>query len=174
MGENDFLLMGKVVGVHGLKGALKVYSYAESMAIFEPDSLIRIRNARGRQKTFKIEWTRSHKRTVLLALKGIENRNQAEALVESEIFIKKSCLPELEDEAYYWFDIIGLSVFTMDGKYIGKVESIFPTGSNDIYIVKNSTKAADSEMLIPALESVVLSIDLKNKKMHVDLPESLI
>ncbi|MEE8480397.1 MAG: ribosome maturation factor RimM, partial [Desulfobacterales bacterium] len=79
----------------------------------------------------------------------------------------------LEDGSYYWFDIIGLSVFITDGKCIGNVESIFPTGSNDVYVVKNPNNDLDSEILVPALESVVLSIDLKNKKMHVNLPDGL-
>jgi 16S rRNA processing protein RimM len=173
VGENGFLLIGKIVGVHGLKGAVKAYSYAESEAIFEPGGLIQIRNPKGCEETFKIEWARPRKRSVLLALKGIENRSQAETLVGSDIVVEKSCLPELEDGSYYWFDIIGLSVFTTDGKYIGNVESIFPTGSNDVYVVKNPNNDLDSEILVPALESVVLSIDLKNKKMHVNLPEGL-
>ena len=114
-----------------------------------------------------------HTKTVLLSLKEIENRTQAEALVGSELYIEKMSLPELEDGDYYWFDIIGLSVFTVEGEYIGQVASIMPTGSNDVYIVKGVAGERQKETLIPALASVVVSIDLEKKTMQVDLPEGL-
>jgi len=108
-----------------------------------------------------------------LSLREIESRTQAEALVGSKLFIEKKSLPKPEDGGYYWFDIIGLSVFTVKGEYIGRVASIMPTGSNDVYIVKNSAGGRQEEMLIPALSSVVVSIDLEKKTMRVDLPEGL-
>ena len=173
MEKNGFLSIGKIVGVHGIKGNIKVYSYAESLSVFEKGSSVLVVNAKGFKKTFKIRWVKPHGRVVLLSLQGIDNRNLSETLIGSELLIEKDSLPELEDGSYYWFDIIGLSVFTTDEKYIGLVESIIPTGSNDVYVVKDPTKDRDNETLIPALESVVLEIDLEHKKMIVELPEGL-
>ena len=116
-----------------------------------------------------IQWVKPHTQTILLSLKGVDDRDMSEALVGFDLFIEKAKLSELEDESYYWFDIIGLSVYTIDEKFIGRVESIIPTGSNDVYVVKNN----DDEILIPGLESVVKEIDLKQKNMRVDLPEGL-
>jgi len=82
-------------------------------------------------------------------------------------------LPELEEDTHYWFDIIGLSVFLKDNTFIGNVTSVIPTGSNDVYVVKDPDKNKTQEILIPAIESVVLEIDLKNGRMSVDLPEGL-
>ena len=79
-------------------------------------------------------------------------------------------MPDLEEGDYYWFDLIGLDVFGIDQKYLGRLESIIQTGSNDVYVVKKD----DTEILIPALESVVQKIDLKNRRMQVDLPEGLV
>jgi 16S rRNA processing protein RimM len=104
-----------------------------------------------------------------LSLKDITNISQAELLIGSEVFINKSDLPKLENDTYYWFDIIDLAVFTTDDKYIGRIESIIPTGSNDVFVVKDG----DKEVLIPGIESVVLSIDLNKKIMRVDLPDGL-
>ena len=173
MKKNGFLSIGKIIGVHGLKGTIKVYSYAESLSVFRPDALILIRNTKGLEKTYAIEWVKPHKRTILLSLKEVKDRSLAKTLIDSELFIEKAKLPELEDGTYYWFDIIGLSVFTIDEKYLGCVESIIQTGSNDVYVVKDPNKDKDNEILIPALKSVVLAIDLERKIMRVDLPEGL-
>lgn len=173
MGKNGFLPVGKIVGAHGIKGNIKVYSYAESLSVFEPGSSILVINAKGSEKTYKINWVKPHTRYFLLSLKGIESLDSVKTLIGSELFIEKADLPELEDGSYYWFDIIGLSVFTTDEQYLGKIESIISTGSNDVFVVKDPNKEQENETLIPALESVVLEIDFKLKTMRVDLPEGL-
>lgn len=167
--ENEFVSMGKIIGVHGLKGTLKFYSYAESLSVFKPDSFILIKDLKGEKKTYAIKWAKPHGKIVLLCLDGVVSCDGARVLVGYEVFMLKSELPELEEGAYYWFDIIGLDVFTIDQKHIGQVESIIPTGGNDVYVVKKG----DAEILIPAVESMILSIDLKNKIMKVDIPEGL-
>ena len=173
MGKNGFVPVGKIVGAHGVKGNIKVYSYAESLSVFNPGSLILLINPKGFEKSYKIKWVKPHGRLILLSLEGVENRNSVETLIGSVFFIERANLPELEDGSYYWVDIIGISVFTTDDEYIGLVESIIPTGSNDVFVVRNPNKAHDNETLIPAIESVILEIDLKLKTMRVDLPEGL-
>jgi len=169
VGNNGSLLIAKIVGTHGIKGTFRVYSYAESLSVFKPDSSILIRDTRGYEESYVVNWAKPHKQIILLSLEDITNISQAEPLIGSELFISKSDLPKLENGTYYWFDIIGLSVFTIDDKYIGRIESIIPTGSNDVFVVKDG----DKEILIPGLESVVLSIDLNKKIMRVDLPDGL-
>ena len=173
MEKNGFIPVGKIVGAHGVKGNIKVYSYAESLSVFKPDSLILLINPKGFEKNYKIKWVKPHGGTVLLSLEGVENRNSVETLIGSVFYIERATLPELEDGSYYWLDIIGLSVFTTDDEYIGLVESIIPTGSNDVFVVRNPNKDHDNETLIPALESVVLKMDFEHKTMIVDLPEGL-
>jgi len=143
--------MGKIVGAHGIKGVVKVFSYAEST----------------------INWIKPHSKTILMSLEGVTDRNQAEGLSGSELFIDRKSLKTLEAGSYYWSDIIGLSVFTVEGEYIGRVASIVRTGSNDVYVVKNKEKREPAEILIPALDWVVLEIDIDKKVMRVDLPEGL-
>jgi 16S rRNA processing protein RimM len=171
--KNGFLPVGKIVGAHGVKGNIKVYSYAESLSVFNPGSLILLINPKGFEKNYKIRWVKPHGKLTLLSLKGVENRNSVETLIGSVFFIQRANLPEPEDGSYYWVDIIGISVFTTHDEYIGLVESIIPTGSNDVFVVRNPNKAHDNETLIPAIESVILGIDLKLKIMRVDLPEGL-
>ena len=173
MAKKDFLFIGEIVGVHGVKGNIRISSFAESLSAFNPGSVLLLRHNKGWEKTYSIKWVKPHTRTPLLALKGIESRTQAEGLIGSKLYIEKSRLPALEEGIFYWFDIIGLSVFTVEGEFIGRVESIMPTGSNDVYIVKDITGDHEKETLIPALEAVIKSIDLKHKTMQVDLPEGL-
>ena len=173
MEKNHFLPIGKIVGTHGVKGTIKVYSYAQAFSVFEPEGVILLKNPEGEEKTYTIEWAKPHKRILLLCLKGIESRESAEKLIGAELFIEKKNLPELEEGTYYWIDLIGLSVYTIDEEYIGRIESIIPTGSNDVYVVKDPIKGSDREILIPALESVVIGVDLERKVLHVDLPEGL-
>jgi len=171
MERPDFLLIGKIVGVHGIRGNLKVHSYAESSAIFTSGNQIWVMDASGSETPFEIKQGAPHKKGILLSLHGIENRDAAEKLVNAGIFIDKSVLPGLEEGEYYWSEIIGLEVFEKDKEYLGRVASIFPTGSNDVYVVKHPDSG--KETLVPALESVVESVDIEQGTMHVNLPEGL-
>jgi len=161
--------IGKIIGAHGIKGNLKVLSYAETVSVFTAGKVILVRNKNGQQKAYSIQWASPYKKGALLSLNEINDRDQAEILAGSEIFIRKSDLPKLEEGAYYWFDLIGLFVWTTDGQMIGRIESIIDTGSNDVYVVKNK----DSETLVPAIESVVLEINLNQHIMRVNLPDGL-
>lgn len=157
-----------------MNGTSKVYSYAESPSIFMPDTEVIVRHDDGREEIFEINWSKPHRNIILLAFKGLTDRNQLEPLIGSEILLAKAALPDLEDDTYYWFDIIGLKVYTADDQYLGHVESIIPTGSNDVYVVKDPAREKGYEVLIPALETVVLDIDTDSKIMRVDLPEGLL
>ncbi|UCF90282.1 MAG: 16S rRNA processing protein RimM [Desulfobacterales bacterium] len=167
--KKSLVLIGKIFGVHGVKGIIKLYSYAESISIFKPDRALVVRQANGQEQTYIVHWAKPHARAGLLALKGVTTRAQAEALIGSELFIPREQLPELEDGSYYWFDLIGLRVFTAADQYLGRIEAIVETGSNDVYVVKNE----EDETLIPALESVVLAVDTEERIMRVELPEGL-
>ena len=167
--KKGLILIGKIVGAHGVKGNCKIRSYAESLTVFQPGSEILIATSYGRKNVYEINWAKPHSKVDLLSLKGVTTRNQAQALIGSELFIEKAQLPELDDGSYYWYDLIGLEVFTTNNNYLGRLDSILQTGSNDVYVVKKD----EDEILIPALESVVHTIDLEKKRMRVELPEGL-
>ena len=150
-----------------------MHSFVESAELFEPGCRILVKVVAGRETMCEIDWAKPHSRNVLMSLKGIDSRQSAESLVGAELFFEKSMLPELEAGAYYWEDIIGLSVYSSEGAYLGKIESIIETGSNDVYVVSDPNQDPRKEILIPALESVVLEVDINSKIMRVDLPEGL-
>jgi len=166
----DLVRVGQVVGVHGIKGNCKIRSYAESLTVFQPDSVVFIATSGGRQKPYEINWIKPHAKAALISFKGVDTRHKAEALIGSDIYIEKRRLPDPQDGSYYWFDLIGLDVFDVDQKYLGRLESIIQTGSNDVYVVEKD----GTEILIPALKKVVQKIDLSQKRMLVDLPQGLV
>ena len=169
--NDGFISIGKIAGPHGIQGAVKVYSYAESFSVFKSGITILVKNPNDSTvKDYRVKWSAPHSRFVLLLFEGVESRVPADNLKGFELFIKKADLPELEKDTYYWNDIIGLLVYTSDDNYIGRVESIIQTGANDIYVVKDEK---NNEVLIPAIESVVLNIDVIQKIMKVNLPEGL-
>lgn len=169
MTEDNYILIGQINGIHGLHGNLKVYSYTDSMDLYEKGVSLMIRQPLKPAEYLTIKTAKPYKKGLLLSVDEITDISSAEKLIGSEIWIAKDLLPELEDDEYYWFDIIGLSVFSVTGESLGVVKSIFPTGSNDVYVVEDKGE----ERLIPALESVIVSIDLDAHTMTVDLPEGL-
>jgi len=169
--NDGFIPIGKIVEPHGIQGAVKVYSYAESFSVFKTGITILVKNPDDLTvKDYRVKWSAPHSRFVLLLFEGIDSRVPADNLKGFELFINKADLPELEKDTYYWNDIIGLLVYASDDNYIGRVESIIQTGANDIYVVKDEK---NNEVLIPAIESVVLNIDVIQKIMKVNLPEGL-
>ena len=169
MADDDYILIGKIRGTHGLDGKLKVESYSESLDLFEPGIQLQVRRSEMSGEFYTIKSAKPYKRGMMLRLDEIQDITTAEQLVGSDVYILKDCLPAAENGEYYWFDIIGLSVFSVEGLYLGVVTSIFPTGSSDVYVVENK----GDEILIPVLKSVILEIDLAARTMKVDLPEGL-
>ena len=173
MDNSHLLSIGKIIGVHGLNGVLKVFSYAESTARYTSGMPLHLKDSHGNGFVLKVIWAKPHSKTILLSLEGIRNRDQARELVGSELFMEKASLEVLEEGTYYWTDLMGLSVYSLAGDYLGQVNSIVRTGSNDVYVVKRMDGATETEVLIPALASVVREIDLDQRIMRVDLPEGL-
>jgi 16S rRNA processing protein RimM len=173
--EPDRLLsIGKVVGVHGLKGALKVASHAESPDAFAAGRTLILMGPgesgnNGGERSRAIEWVKPHQRGLLVGLEGVADRTAAESLVGAHFYIRRSELPPPEEGAYYWADLIGLTVIDAEDHRLGRLTAILPTGSNDVYVVRDGGE----EILVPALASVVIDIDLTSRTMRVDLPEGL-
>ncbi len=169
MKKDNLLRVGKIVGLHGLDGKLKVYSFCESVDTLTKGGTIFVKTPGGRDETYRVNWAKPHKNIVLLSLKGVSTPETAEALVGSVLFIDRKFLPELEEDTYYWDELVGLDVVGLDGTLLGKLSAVMPTGSNDVYVVKDGKK----ETLVPAMVSVVKSVDLEKGVMTVELPEGL-
>ena len=171
---DDLVQVGKVIGAHGIDGGVRVYSYAESADCFATEKKLVLVDRTGSSERYVILGSNTHKKIVRLKLEGVNSREQAEALTESDVYLSKNDLPALEPDSYYWSDVIGMEVVTLSGEYLGKVVQIIPTGANDVYVVKTPPDHAAEEILIPAIESVVIDIDVAQNRMRVELPEGLV
>jgi len=169
MDLEDYISIGRITAAQGLKGNLRLKASADSISSLTPGSDILIL-LNEKKKNFIVQSIKVHGKGLLLLLKGIESREEAESLKGAEVLVCRDCLELLEEGVWYWKDLIGLDVYDVKNIYIGQVDSIFPTGSNDVYVVKNQQE----EILVPALEWVVKLVDLDARTMVVDLPEGLI
>jgi 16S rRNA processing protein RimM len=172
--RGHLILMGEITGAHGIKGALKFRSYAESPTLFASGRQLIVHPPNGVGISFTVKWVQPHRQGLRLMLNEISDRGQAESLTGAGVYIDRKILPELTDGSHYWFDLIGLAVLTVEGTFLGHLASIIQTGSNDVYVVTGNAAHDEQEILIPALETVVDRIDLDAGRMVVRLPEGLL
>lgn len=171
MPDSDTLIpVGKISGAHGVKGNFKVYSYSNNLESLRAARTLHVKGHNEEIREFRIKEVSGHAGKIILGLHGISDMDQVQSLVGSEICLYRSQLPQLEEDEYYWRDLIGLDVVTMEGELLGSIVDIFETGSNDVYVVKSEQR----EYLIPAIAEVIRSIDLEGGKMIVTPLEGLL
>jgi 16S rRNA processing protein RimM len=168
--KDKWILIGKVTGTHGIRGQLRIASFSGEPESIIPHRTLYFQRPAEELESFEVAGSSVHGKKVLVSLKSLDDINKLEFLVGSDIYVERKQLPDLADGEYYWCDLIGLKVFTVKGEYIGEVSDIMATGSNDIYVVRNEGK----EFLIPAIEDVVVKIDLDESEVIIDPPEGLL
>ena len=128
------MLLGEIIRPHGLKGLLRVQSYADSVGSFLNAGAVFLRSEEGLWYEYAVLSVNRKKSTILMALDGIDSRNKAEKYQGAEIFIRRESIPLDEDE-YLWDEIIGLKVYSETGESLGDIVSIVATGAKDIYVI---------------------------------------
>jgi len=166
----EYLELGQIVNSYGIKGFLKVVPYTDDNTRFNDLETIYIEKSNKLQE-YVIEEVKYSKNLVLLKLKGIDTIEQAEKFRNCYLKINRKDAIELEEDTYFLVDLIGIEVFTESGENLGNIIDVFPTGSNDVYVVKNEE---GKQVLLPAIKDVIKSVDIKNKKMVVNLIEGLL
>ncbi len=167
--EKNLFPIGRVVKPHGVKGKMKVEYFGDDLRRFFSYREIFIRNETGDLQSYEILEVVTQPPRLILRLRGVEKIEETEPLLGKEIFVGKEAFPELEEGEYYWADLLGMEVETQEGKRIGKVKGIFPTGANDVYVVEGKR----GEIFLPAIEGVIQGIDLKKRVMKVVRMEGL-
>lgn len=164
MPSGDYLNAGKISGVFGVKGSVKVFSFTEpreNILRYSPWFL----QKNNRISEIKVIGGQRQGNNVVAELEGITDRDAALALMGSEILILKALLPKPKPGEYYWADLVGLAVETETGVKLGVVDHLLETGANDVLVVIEG----DTERLIPFLQSqTVLKIDLAAGLIIVD------
>jgi len=157
--------VGKIVNTHGIRGNVKVVSHSD-----DPDKFFTLKSVIIDGKDFEIERAVQNKQLVLLKFKGIDDMNAALQLKGKILKIPESEALELSEGEYYIRDIYDMEVYEADGEFLGIIADILFTGANDVYVVRKEGK---KDLLIPAIESCILSVDITSKRMNVKLLEGL-
>jgi len=168
--SDDYILLGKISGVHGIKGWVKVFSFTSPRIKITEYSQWYMKGSKDQSwVSRKLVEGKEQGKNIIARFDNINYRDEAEALVGTEIAIHKDQLEVLAENEYFWRDLIGLSVETISGEKLGQIDWIFDTGSNDVIIVKDTEGAEAKEHLLPYLfGDVIKSVDIKKSLMVVD------
>lgn len=168
--SDDMLQVGMVVGIHGLRGDLKIRPLSGEATVLTDAKRIWLTRAGSVATEYVVQRSSWHKGNLLFHLERIVDADSAQALVGSDVLLPDSELTALDDDEYYWFELEGLRVVDRQRGELGTLDDIFTTPAHDIYVVRG----ADGEILIPAVAAFILDIDLEQETMLVDLPDGLL
>jgi 16S rRNA processing protein RimM len=160
---SDWVVLGRVSGLFGVEGWVRVFSHTEpreGIVRYNPVFLKRL----GEWREFRIEAGRVHGAGVVMKLIGCDDRDQAAALVQAEIAVRRAQLPPPAPDEYYWADLEGLRVVTLAGVELGAVSHLLATGANDVLVVRG-----ERERLLPFVrDQVVVEVNLEQSLLRVD------
>lgn len=164
------LEIGQIVNTFGIKGFVKVNPFVDNISRYDDLKKVYVK-INKKIKEMNVEEVKYHKNMVLLKFNGIDRVEDAELLRNAYLEVDRENAIKLEEGEYFIADLLGMDVFTEEGEALGKLEDIFNTGSNDIYVVK---KADGKQILLPAISEVIKEINLKESKIVVHLLEGWI
>jgi 16S rRNA processing protein RimM len=163
--DYQFIVVGRVVAPWGARGEIKVEVMTDFPDRFSPQEEVHID---GRPMT--IERSRLHQGRVILKLATIDSVEAAQGLRGRFLEVPQSQLRPLPKDEYYQYQLLGLEVWTTGGELLGRIANILPTGSNDVYIVPSR----HGELLIPAIEDVVKSVELERGRIVIEVINGLL
>lgn len=162
--------VGQIVNTFGVKGMLKVKPFTDDVERFEELKKVYICK-KEKLEEVEIEEVKYHKDMVLLKVKGIEDMNEAEKVKGLYLKIDRKNAKKLPKDTYFIADLLGLEVYSDTGELLGKVDDIFRTGANDVYVVKNEN---GKQLLLPGIPDVIKEIDLEKERIIVHLLKGLV
>ena len=151
-------------------GRVKMNSF-----LIEPERVLRqadeiwLRRRETEKGPIKVLSWNVHPNGIFMEIDGVGNVEQAESLVGFHVLLPAECREALPEGEYYWEELIGMTMVTEDGEVLGTLTSIFPTGSNDVYVCT----CEKGEMLVPAIDDVILRIDKAGSRMVIRLLEGM-
>jgi len=159
-----FVAVGFVRAPRGVLGELSVEPMTDFAERFQPGAAVWAAGV-----SYTVAGARPHRDALLVQLEGIESRGQAEPLRGLLLEVPDVTLTPLEQGRYYRFQIVGMDVVDTEGAPLGQIQEVLETGANDVYIVHD----AESELLIPAIDSVVQDVDIDANRMVVRLLDKM-
>jgi 16S rRNA processing protein RimM len=158
------VIMGRIVGAHGIRGWVKIQPYTEYLDSLLDYQVWRLGDGQGQWREVKVAQCEAHSKTLVAQLPDCPDRNAAERLKGLLIAVPRSELPRQQQDEYYWTDLIGMSVVNEAGVHLGSVANLLETGANQVLCVA----AEGSEILIPFVATAIRKVELENKTIRVD------
>lgn len=172
--SDELIVVGKVSTVYGVKGWVKLYSYTDPISNLLDYRQLYIKRA-GQWQPLKIVSGRHHGKSLVAALEGVDDREQARALIGSELAVSWAELPDLPEDDFYWHQLEGLQVLTAAGdgeslRLLGVIDHMLATGANDVMVVVPCEGSIDKrERMLPYVpELYVKAVDLDAGTVLVD------
>lgn len=165
----EYLEIGQIVSTHGIKGSVKVNPFTDDMSRFDDLKKLYIETKSGLKEVL-IEQVSYHKNQVILKFKDIDSIEEVNQYRNCYLKIDRQDAVKLPKNSYFIVDLMECEVYDEAQNYVGKVVDIFPTGSNDVYVVK---KDNGKDLLLPAIKEVIKNVDIESKKIIVNLIEGL-
>jgi 16S rRNA processing protein RimM len=162
----EIVVMGKVLVPYGVNGWVKVYSFTEKLESFLTYKKLYLSKDQKNWLEIKAKEIKVHGKTIIAKFSEIADRTQADNYRNYLIGVPKDCLPQLNEDEYYWNDLIGFEVLNLQNFSFGLVDTYIETGANDVIVVKG-----DRERLIPYTSMTVLKVDTIKDKIIVDWDE---
>lgn len=153
----QFLTVGQIINTHGLKGELKIFPLTDDLRRFRKLKSVYIDG-----KIMNIVWCKLQTDKVILKIENIDTIEEAMKYRSKFLQVTREEAVELKEGSYFITDLVGCNVFDETGNSLGVISDIIQTGSNDVYWIKQPT-----ELLIPALKEIVVSVDVENKKVII-------
>ncbi|NDJ77255.1 MAG: 16S rRNA processing protein RimM [Chloroflexi bacterium] len=172
-GPPPFLLLGQVLRPHGIRGELRISVSTAYPERIVPGTHVYVGPNPQDVSTavlHEVAGVRKHQEYLILRFAAVPDRNAAELLRQHYVMVKLEDAVPLEDDEYYLFQVIGVSVFTVDGENLGTVSEVIETGANDVYVVHGTR----GEILLPAIDECVVDLNIDARTMTVKLMDGLL
>jgi len=163
------ITIGKVLKPFGVKGEMKIEPMTDFPERFRGLSRVHLVSPSGREMDCEVKSIRYSGKTPLMLFAGYDSPEKAKALNGWLLKIPEEEAVPLPEGTYYWFELIGMEVFTEGGEKLGTLVDIFETGSNDVYVIRQGV----NEVYIPATQEVVKQVDRAAKRMVIHLLDGL-
>jgi 16S rRNA processing protein RimM len=168
--EDSLLWVGRLVKTQGMKGEVRVSSPGREALAQSRGRAVYLEDPEGNRKAFTVTASRPLREMTVLAFHEVQSIEEAQKLIGCSVYVKKADLNPLPPDEFYWYQLQGIRVETEDGKFLGILEEVFPTGSNDVFVVRREGK----EILLPATDEVVARVNLQEKIMVIHPLEGLL
>jgi 16S rRNA processing protein RimM len=161
--ERRWVPIGRVLHAHGTEGEVVVRPYLNDMIYYDRLRQVTIGRKDGQLQAYGVQQVRTVGEQLLVQLDACSSFEAVRPLSGADLYAPRDELPPPGAGEFYWFDLEGLAVYTQEGDFLGRVEDFFPTGSNEVLVVRDGAR----EILLPFIKDVVLAVDDTHGSLRV-------